>query len=75
MTKKRDHLKQLRDLSNQKLSDMISDSQKSLIVKRQEKLLGKVKNTAELKQLRKELARMKTILDEKIMAELEKNDG
>jgi ribosomal protein L29 len=74
MMKRQDQLTALRRLTDKDLSDKISESQKKLVVKRQEKLLGKVKNTAELNSLRKEIARMKTVLDEKISAALTQND-
>lgn len=69
-TKRRDQISALRRLTDKELSVKITESQKTLVVKRQEKLLGKLKNTAELNYLRKEIAQMKTILDEKITATL-----
>ena len=72
----KDQLSELRRLTEGELSDKIINSQKNLVVKHQEKLLGKLKNTAELNYLKKEIARMKTILDEKVAARLEDNiDG
>ncbi|MEX1052112.1 MAG: 50S ribosomal protein L29 [Patescibacteria group bacterium] len=56
----------LRRLTDVQLSVKIGESQKNLITKRQAKLLGKLKNTAELRTLRREIAQMKTILDEKV---------
>ena len=51
-------------------------TEKELVVKHQERLLGKLKNTAEIRSQKKEIARMKTILDEKIAANLtEHPDG
>lgn len=74
--KVKDQLSGLRRLTEGELSDKIINSQKNLVVKHQEKLLGKLKNTAELNYLKKEIARMKTILDEKVTARLEENiDG
>ncbi|MEX0594683.1 MAG: 50S ribosomal protein L29 [Patescibacteria group bacterium] len=71
----REQLAQLRRLTDKQLSDKIVENQKKLVIKRQEKLLGKVKNTAELNSLRKMTARMKTILDEKVSAQLVKDDS
>ena len=72
----KDQLSELRRLTEGELSDKIINSQKNLVVKHQEKLLGKLKNTAELNYLKKEIDRMKTILDEKVAARLEDNiDG
>ena len=74
--KVKDQLSELRRLTEGELSDKIINSQKNLVVKHQEKLLGKLKNTAELNYLKKEIARMKTILDEKVTARLGENiDG
>ena len=74
--KVRDQLSGLRRLTEGELSDKIVESQKKLIVKHQEKLLGKLKNTAELNYQKKEIARMKTILDEKVTTRLQVNtDG
>lgn len=72
--KRRDQITALHRLTDKELSVRITESQKALVVKRQEKLLGKVKNTAQLNSLRKEIARMKTILDEKITATLSENN-
>lgn len=72
-TKRRDQITALRRLTDRELSVKIAESQKALIVKQQEKLLGKVKNTAEINSLRKEIARMKTILDEKVLSKI--NEG
>ena len=59
-----------RRLTEKELSVKIVESQKNLVVKHQEKLLGKLKNTAQINFQKKEIARMKTILDEKITANL-----
>ncbi len=68
--KRSEHLAALERLTDKQLSVKIAESQKSLIVKRQEKLLGKLKNTAELRTMRRDIARMKTLLDQKVMAAL-----
>lgn len=74
--KRRDQLIELRRLTEKQLSDKIIESQKAIVVQRQEKLLGKVKDTAKVKDLQRDIARMKTILDEKITARLStKQDG
>lgn len=69
--KRRDELQELRSLPANKLSDKITESQKQLILLEQDRLLGKIKNTRQLSTLRRSVARMKTILDEKITAEIE----
>jgi len=71
--KLREQLSGLRSLTEKQLSAKIAMSQKDLVVKQQEKLLGKLKNTASLKAIKKEIARMKTVLDEKILQRL--NEG
>ncbi len=70
---KTEQLSGLRRLTDKQLSVKIGESQKNLIAKRQEKLLGKLKNTAELRNLRREIARMKTLLDEKVAAAVTEN--
>ena len=69
--KRRDELQELRSLPVKKISDKITESQKQLILLEQDRLLGKIKNTRQLSTLRRSIARMKTILDEKITAEIE----
>lgn len=68
----KDQVLGIRRLTEKELSVKIVENQKKLIIKQQEKLLGKMKNTAELNSLKKEIARMKTILDEKIAAQINK---
>lgn len=66
--KRIDQLAGFRRLTEKELSVRIVESQKNLLAKHQEKLLGKLKNTAQIKSQKKEIARMKTVLDEKITA-------
>jgi len=73
--KLRDQITALRRLTEKELSVKIAESQKALVVIQQEKLLGKIKNTADINHLRKEVARMKTILDEKIVAKINKDSN
>lgn len=68
--KKAEQISSLRRLTDKQLSAKIGESQKNLVAKRQEKLLGKLKNTAQLRSLRREIAQMKTLLDEKVAASL-----
>lgn len=70
--KRRDLLSDLRALSTEKLSGKITESQKKLVLLQQDKLLGKLKNVKELSSLRTDIARMKTILDEKVTEQLSK---
>ena len=73
--KQSEQLTALRRLTDKQLSVKIAESQKTLVVKRQEKLLGKLKNTAELSTLRRDIARMKTLLDEKVTAALSEKEN
>jgi len=71
--KRRDFLSQVRALSPDKLSGKITESQKKLVLLQQDKLLGKLKNPRDITSMRLEIARMKTILDEKVAESTEKN--
>jgi ribosomal protein L29 len=70
--KRRDLLSDIRGLSTEKLSGKIAESQKKLVLLQQDKLLGKLKNVRELSVLKTDIARMKTVLDEKITEGLSK---
>lgn len=64
--KRRDFLREIRGLSLDKLSGKITESEKNIVLLGQDKLLGKLKNPRQITALRSEIARMKTILDEKV---------
>jgi len=66
MSKQTEQLRTLRALTEAKLSGKISDSRKKLITLEQDKVLGKLKNVREITAIKKEIARIKTIIDEKI---------
>lgn len=70
--KKIEQLRELRALSANQLYGRITDSQKKLALFRQDKLLGKLKNTHEITEVRKSIARLQTILDEKLTENIEK---
>lgn len=72
MMKRRDFLQDVRGLSIEKLSGKITESQKKLVLLAQDKLLGKLKNVRELTRLRIDIARMKTVLDEKVTEQVTK---
>lgn len=64
--KHKEELQQLRNLTEKQLSGKINDSQKKLVELEQDKVLGKIKNIREITAVRKGIARMMTILDEKV---------
>jgi ribosomal protein L29 len=71
--KRNDLLKELRHLSVEKLTGKIQESKKRLVELDQEKLLGKLKNVSSHKYLRRQIAQMLTVRDEKIATKVEKN--
>ena len=69
--KHRDLLTHIRSLTEGDIYGKITESRKKLANLEQDKILGKLKNFHEIKALRLEIARYKTILDEKLTASLE----
>lgn len=67
--KHRDELQQLRASTPNQLTGKINDSRHKLVSLRQDKMLGKLKNTREITALKKSIARALTVLDEKVAAE------
>lgn len=67
MTKIKDFLHQHRLLSVKEIYAKMIESRKKIIELEQGKILGKVKNYREIRQLKRELARLITILDEKLL--------
>lgn len=63
-----EELQTFRGLTPAQISAKITDSRKKLSSLRQDKVLGKIKNVHEITQIRKSIARLQTILDEKIAA-------
>ena len=70
MAKVKDELRDLRSLTVKQLSVKITDSRKKLVTLNQDKILGKLKNAKEINTVRKLVARANTVLDEKIIQEL-----
>lgn len=56
--------KALHQLSVEEIRAKISETENELFLERMNKVAGKLKNTAKLRVLRKEVAQMKTILKE-----------
>ena len=64
--KKTELLKQARQSSIGEISAKIADERKQLFILHQDKILGKLKNVAEIGQRKDDIARLMTILDEKV---------
>jgi len=56
---------ELRELSNGDLEKMITDSKEELFNLRFQKSVGKLTNTGRARQVKKDIARVKTILNER----------
>lgn len=70
--KQKELLDKSRRLTVNELSAKIAEERKRLFTLDQEKILGKLKNTAEITATRKNIAKMLTVLDEKVTEALEK---
>lgn len=68
----KENLDQIRQWTVKELSGKITETKKELFGLNQEKILGKLKNVAAIKQKKKLVARYATVLDQKISAELDK---
>ncbi len=64
--KNNDFIKEVRHLSVEQLTGKIQESKQRLIELDQEKLLGKLKDVASRKYLKRQIAQMLTIRDEKV---------
>ena len=62
-------IKEIRELSIPELEKTIRDTRDQLLELKLRKQTGQVENTAELTQRRRDIARMETIRNEKVMAE------
>ena len=65
-------IKDLRELSNKELEGKIIEAKKELFNLRMKQSTGTLEKTSKIKELRKDVARMKTIMRER---ELEAHDG
>lgn len=68
-----EELQKIRHWSVKEISGKITESKKELFTLNQEKILGKLKNVAQIGQKKRAIARLATILDEKISQTIEKN--
>ena len=71
MDKRKDSVKDLRALTEVSIAKKNTELRKRLIELNQEKILGKLKNVGEIKQIRRLIATGHTILNEKITASIE----
>lgn len=71
--KHKEQLTELRRLTEKQIFGKIKDNQTKLVTLQQDKMLGKLKNTGEINQLKKSVARLFTVLDEKISAATKEN--
>lgn len=62
-------IKEIRELSIPELDKTIRDTRDQLLELKLRKQTGQVENTAELTQRRRDIARMETIRNEKVLAE------
>ena len=63
------HVKNLRGLTTVELEEKVKDLKKELFNLRFQFVAGRVENPTKLKQTRREIARVKTILREKVLGE------
>jgi|GEM_PF-3445716 len=73
MAKRLDYLREARGLTVEQLTAKIQISKKSLIEEQQNKLLGKVKNTAARRRMKREIAQLMTLRDEKAAEKVKEN--
>jgi large subunit ribosomal protein L29 len=59
---------ELRSLDDDKLKEMVADSHKELFNLRFQQVTGKLTNTARFRQVRRDIARIQTILRERELA-------
>jgi large subunit ribosomal protein L29 len=59
---------ELRNLDEEKLKEMVEDSYKELFNLRFQQVTGKLTNTSRFSQVRRDIARIKTILRERELA-------
>lgn len=64
--KKTETLEKARRSTINEISVRITENRKQLFTLNQEKILGKLKNVSQIGQIKREIARLSTILDEKV---------
>ncbi len=63
------HVKNLRGLTTVELEEKVKDLKKELFNLRFQFVAGRVENPSKIKQTRREIARVKTLLREKLLSE------
>ncbi|MCF7859443.1 MAG: 50S ribosomal protein L29 [Candidatus Cloacimonetes bacterium] len=58
-------VEELRDLTNEEISQQLHDSQEELFNLRFQKSMNRLENAGKLKDIKKDIARMKTIIRER----------
>jgi large subunit ribosomal protein L29 len=69
------HVKDLRGLTTVELEEKVKELKKELFNLRFQFVAGRAENPAKIKQTRREIARVKTILHEKQLQEATKSSG
>lgn len=69
-----EQLRELRALSADKISVKIQEHRKTIVRLNQDKILGNLKKTSDLRIERKAIARAQTVLDEKIRQTISPKD-
>lgn len=64
--KRKEFLDKSRRLTTSEISGKIAEERKQLFTLNQEKVLGKLKDVAKIGQLKRNIARLLTLLDEKV---------
>lgn len=64
--KKTETISKARRSTIKEISVRIAEEQKKLFNLNQEKILGKLKNVAEIGQIKRDIARLSTVIDEKV---------
>lgn len=68
-----EELREVRGLSPDKISAKIQEYRKAIVKLNQDKVLGHLKKTSDVRVIKKAIARAKTVLDEKIRATISQN--
>jgi len=72
MKKNAEFLTKAQHLTPKQIFDRINQEKKQLFVLNQEKILGKLKDVSKIRSLRRDIARLSTVLDQKVSEESNK---
>lgn len=73
--KQSEFIKNVRGLTPEKILAKITEDKKSLVELEQKKVLGSLKSSAEIRSLRRNIARLNTVLDEKLSHTAKENNA